>query len=42
MNLHLAVQMPARVDMAYILEWCGRHRTEEVLQCLLGEIEELL
>lgn len=38
----LAVQTPAKLDMAYISRWCDAHRTSGQLRTLLDEITPLL
>lgn len=38
----LAVQTPAKLDMAYITRWCEVHQTSERLHAMLAEIEPLL
>lgn len=38
----LAVQTPARLDMAYITRWCELHQTSGRLDAMLAEIEPML
>jgi hypothetical protein len=38
----LAVQTPARLDMAYVTRWCDIHQTSGQLRAMLDQIERLL